>query len=249
MYLKKLNGKASLQLASLQVLYGLGSWFVGISTTTLSLLADNQHLNDMKIHSIAITLLISTAVSSFSPPCFKTRPHHAPLPGQAASSTDATKETELEKQRQHQISGRKWGQKMKYSAKKTRPFANLSFDELKSLTEYHLSQKHLDSLEDNDYRVKETSSRQVHEIKKLISSWSKLASAGYMNSGSSNDIDSNVIMLTKKEKSVAAEMAERCLKTLVDEEKRRMIDGANSSILSMDLYHSVRIFVTVCQFN
>lgn len=88
----------------------------------------------------------------------------------------------------------------------------------------------------------------VHEISKLIASWSKLASAGYITNnhnkdgeeGESSSNDDNkgggaVVMLTKKEKIMAAEKAEECLRYLVDNKAGSRVNIGTF----MDMYHSV----------
>lgn len=190
----------------------------------------------MKLLHHSLLLLLAAAADGFSPPHVTSRPSLKLHVQQAAQTSSAKTETELEKQQRHKKNQKRWGRKHKFSAKKTRPFYDLSLDELKALTEYQLglqiegvSEAGDDTDESQDEN--EMSSNQIHEISKLIASWSKLASAGYITRETGDESD--VIMLTKKDKVMAAEMAEMCLRHLVDYEKISKVS------VSMDLYHSV----------
>lgn len=101
-----------------------------------------------------------------------------------------------------------------------------------------------DSDYDDDNAISNTikiPSSEVHEISKLIASWSKLASAGYItNKGQAeaeeaaeeqSENNNAIVLLTKKEKMMAAEKAEECL--------RYLVNCNSSSIVTMDMYHSV----------
>jgi hypothetical protein len=128
---------------------------------------------------------------------------------------------------------------MKFSAKpdNARPFHELSLEELKILTEYHLGASDEDNNDGDEESGAEDvnimSSYHVHEVTKLLSSWAKLSVAGYISNVDTGD----AVMLSKKEKVVAAEMAEKCLRRLVEEEK----GGNERAVVTVDLYHLVSL--------
>jgi len=184
-----------------------------------------------------LTLLLITTSDSFSPPYSK-RQTRLLYPSSQQINSSTRQEIELEERPSSCQEGGSSRRIKKYHAKKIRPFLGLSINELTELTQYYLSAHggvaagQTDGLKDDD--AVEVSSDQTHEIKRLISSWSKLSSAGYISSkpnGSGDDEALDAVMLTKKEKVLAAEMAERCL--------RHLIEGRGCDTVSMDLYHSV----------
>lgn len=104
----------------------------------------------------------------------------------------------------------------------SRPYANYNTEELKQLTEYHLS-KSIPSETNNDNQetafIGDMSSEQMQEFAKLISSWSKLTTNN------------------RSERALAAEMSEQCLRELIEEKlagNTRIIQFINA-----DMYHSV----------
>lgn len=104
----------------------------------------------------------------------------------------------------------------------TRPYANYSTEELKQLTEYHLS-KSIPSEKTNDSEetalIGDMSSEQMQEFAKLISSWSKLTTNH------------------RGTRTLAAEMSEQCLRELIEEKlagNKRM-----NQFMTADMYHSV----------
>jgi hypothetical protein len=195
----------------------------------------------MKALNHSLLLILTTAVDSFSPPRHISRPPSTHVMSLAQQTSSGPKqETEREKRERHKRNQRRWGEKANFRAKPTRPFGELSFEELRALTEYHLSQtaateksvNEVTNAVKNDVNGAVTSTP-INEVKKLISSWAKLASAGYIST------ESDVVMLTKKEKLMAAEMAEKCLRRVIDARKGTR-DG-NKSAASADLYHSVSL--------
>lgn len=186
-----------------------------------------------------LTLLLITTSDSFSPPYSK-RQTRLLYPSSQQINSSTRQEIELEERPSSCQEGGSSRRIKKYHAKKIRPFLGLSINELTELTQYYLSAHggvaagQTDGLKDDD--AVEVSFDQTHEIKRLISSWSKLSSAGYISSkpnGSGDDEALDAVMLTKKEKVLAAEMAERCL--------RHLIEGRGCDTVSMDLYHSVSL--------
>jgi hypothetical protein len=104
----------------------------------------------------------------------------------------------------------------------SRPYENYNTEELKQLTEYHLS-KSIPSEKNNDTQettpIGDMSSEQMQEFAKLISSWSKLTPNN------------------RSERTLAAEMSEQCLRELIEEKlagNKRIIQFMNA-----DMYHSV----------
>ena len=103
-----------------------------------------------------------------------------------------------------------------------RPYAAYSTEELKQLTEYHLSKsitskKNIDNQETT--LIGSMSSQQMQEFAKLISSWSKLTTNN------------------RSERTLAAEMSEQCLRELIEEKlagNKRTI-----KVMNVDMYHSV----------
>ncbi len=103
-----------------------------------------------------------------------------------------------------------------------RPYANYSTEELKQLTEYHLS-KSIPSETTNDNEettlIGDMSSEQMQEFAKLISSWSKLTTNH------------------RGTRTLAAEMSEQCLRELIEEKL-----AGNKRIkqfMTADVYHLV----------
>ena len=103
----------------------------------------------------------------------------------------------------------------------SRPYADYNTEELKQLTEYHLS-KSIPSKNDGSHEttlIGDMSSEQMQEFAKLISSWSKL---------NTNN---------RSERELAAEMSEQCLRELIEEKtagNKRTIQ-----MMTADMYHSV----------
>lgn len=93
-----------------------------------------------------------------------------------------------------------------------RPYASYTTEELKQLTEYHLSK----SITSN---YSSASSQQLQEFAKLIASWSKL---------NTNN---------RGERKLAAEMSEQCLRELIEEKLAGNERTVN--VMSADMYHSV----------
>lgn len=191
---------------------------------------DGKPTITMKLLRHSFLLLLTRATDGFSPPRLTSKSSaHVQLAAQASAKS----EIELEKQQRHRNNQKRWGRTHKFRAKKTRPFYDLSLDELKALTEYHLDLKikaadeAQNSSDGSQEKAEATPSNQVHQLSKLIASWSKLVSAGYITK--INGEESNAVILTKKDKVMAAEMAEECL--------RYLVNGQN--VVSMDMYHSV----------
>ena len=188
----------------------------------------------------ALTLLLISASDSFSPPYYKRQTRQLHQSAQQISRS-TRQEIELDERPSPCAEGSSRRIK-KLHAKKTRPFDGLSLDELSDLTQYYLSTQggvvagQTDGFKDDaSQEVIEVSFDQTHEIKRLISSWSKLSSAGYISKPNRSDDEAlDAIMLTKKEKVLAAEMAERCL--------RHLIEG-NFDTVTMDLFLSVSFIV------
>lgn len=104
----------------------------------------------------------------------------------------------------------------------TGPYANYSTEELKQLTEYHLS-KSIPSEKTNDHEettlIGDMSSEQMQEFAKLISSWSKITTNH------------------RGQRTLAAEMSEQCLRELIEEKlagNKRI-----TQFMTADMYHSV----------
>eukprot|EP00804_Cyclotella_cryptica_P010160 CCRYP_020797-RA/>CCRYP_020797-RA protein AED:0.02 eAED:0.02 QI:63/1/1/1/1/1/4/190/880 len=178
--------------------------------------------------------------------------------GRTTQEIKVSPESELEKRQRHKRSRQRWGKYMKFHAKPadvSRPFQDLSLEELRMLTDYHLGEAHAAAVADADhddtsnhhgekgedgvsdaFSGRMMSSHHVHEITKLLSSWAKLAVVGYvpLKSGDTTGKD-GVVMLNKKERTMAAEMAEKCLRQLVKQQKL----GNEKAIVSVDLYHLV----------
>mmetsp|Transcript_8266 Transcript_8266/g.17621 ORF Transcript_8266/g.17621 Transcript_8266/m.17621 type:complete len:1037 (+) Transcript_8266:113-3223(+) len=119
-----------------------------------------------------------------------------------------------------------------------RLYSNLSMEELKSLTEYHLEMVntgHDADGDDNDIRrdMIPLAGAQIHELSRLLASWAKIEL-----------LDSqHTKILTRKEKVLAAEMAEKILRKL---ESVRRWDGDDESngngrkrVVTTDMYHLV----------
>lgn len=190
----------------------------------------------------ALTLLLISTSDSFSPPHYKRQTRQLHQPAQQISRS-TRQEIELDERPSPCAEGSSRRIK-KLHAKKTRPFDGLSLDELSDLTQYYLSTQggvvagQTDGFND-DASVIEMPFDQTHEIRRLILSWSKLSSAGYISKPNRSDDEAlDAIMLTKKEKVLAAEMAERCL--------RHLIEG-NFDTVTMDLFLSVSFIVSTIQ--
>ena len=189
----------------------------------------------MKFNSLYFLLL--AAGDSFSPPQARSR--------QTCKTTfrTTTPQTQSAQSQEAETETQQWYTKIEFQAKKTRPLSHLSLEELKALTLSYLdvqsdaSDENTDEVVCNNKKNENSSSHQLNELKKLISAWSKLASAGYISSKRSDEAESDAIILTKTDMRMAAEMAEMCLKHLVEKEKEGEF---TSDIVSVDLYHSVR---------
>ena len=142
-----------------------------------------------------------------------------------------------------------------------RPYADLSVDELRQLTEYHLSRN---IRPDGSLSLGTMTPGQRHEFARLISSWSKLSvvqtKSSMKNTNSAISTSTKqlnvtitdesprstgvVTSLTGEEKLLAAEMAEQCLRELIEEENASLTSSSSSTSTSSattppDLYYLV----------
>ncbi|KAL7543107.1 hypothetical protein ACHAXR_012674 [Thalassiosira sp. AJA248-18] len=133
---------------------------------------------------------------------------------------------------------RKWNNRNKINKRNknnnsntNRPYTDLTTEELKLLTEYHLSQNiHPNGI----ISIGTMTSAQMHEFSRLISSWSKLTTTNNVNNINSHGILSPH---RRQDKVLAAEMAEQCLRELIEE---FTAGNANATkILTPDLYYLV----------
>ena len=205
----------------------------------------------MKFNPLCFLLL--TAGDSLSPPQARSRQtYDTSLLTTPQTQCAQPLEADTEKQRRRRRSQQQWGRKIEFRAKKTRPLSHLSLEELKALTDSHLNVQSNDAVGESadeivsgDKMNKRSSTHQINELKNLVSAWSKLASAGYISSKRSDETDADAILLTKSEMRMAAEMAEKCLKHLIAEEK---YENITNDIVSVDLYHLVRSLLSICTF-
>jgi len=106
------------------------------------------------------------------------------------------------------------------SSSSGRPYADLTASELKQLTEYHLSQNIGPSTGANGTTsVGAMSPREMHEFSRLLSAWSKIPTRQHRHG------------------VLAAEMAEQCLRELIEERDAGNADAER--VLGADLYYSV----------
>ena len=152
--------------------------------------------------------------------------------------------------------GKKKKQKDRHAS--SRPYSNLSMEELKMLTDYHLSGIHngvsfiiqdgdaaaaandakdaaanQSSITRNinhykheniDNETGTMSPAQMHELSRLLASWSKLELNSQLQQ-----------VLSRREKSLAADMAETCLSKLLEEKEA----GNGKVMITADMYHNV----------
>jgi len=112
------------------------------------------------------------------------------------------------------------------------PHAGLTIDELKQLTEYHLSQNI--SPHNGTISVGSMSPSQMHEFSRLISSWSKL----YDNNHNHRNRNRNRHH-RRQDKVLAAEMAEQCLRELLEEHTAGNAHATKVVFSTMDHYYLV----------
>ena len=143
------------------------------------------------------------------------------------------------KKSKNKYSTKQWRKQKKQTSKRSSTSNNnellLTKDELKQLTEYHLSQN---INRNGTLTLGDMSPQQLNEFARLISSWTRLQSS---------------IKYSRQDKILAAEMAEQCLRELIEEkivgnnihlQQQQSSSSNNSSstkrmILSPDLYHLV----------
>ncbi len=139
------------------------------------------------------------------------------------------------------------------------PYAHLSVDELRQLTEYHLSRN---IRPDGSLSLGTMTPGQRHEFARLISSWSKLSvavqskskskfmspslpsiikNAAKLTNVTTEEASSSSVVcsLTREEKLLAAEMAEQCLRELIEEENAALTSSSSSSPIDTSTLSSV----------
>ena len=189
--------------------------FSSISSRSRGLLA-NHELNSNRQNRIrAGPLFFATKGSSGS---VKAKGETKPLSLKANGNKSTSKRRS---DRSKQRSNNTKSTRRRYK-RTTRPYANYNTEELKQLTEYHLS-KSIPSEKANDNQetilIGDMSPEQMQEFAKLISSWSKLTTNN------------------RGERTLAAEMSEQCLRELIEEKL-----AGNERIkqfMNVDMYHSV----------
>ena len=183
------------------------------------------HTSSSSMTRISTTLSLSQSLSTSSP----TQPPQPRRQGQQRSK-QKQQVKKIVSQQQHLQRPSQHRQKQE----QRRPYANLSIDELRQVTEYHLSQN---INPDGTLSLGRTSPRQLHVFTRLVAAWSELLwwkdamEENHSNSNSSSsgsnindDNKSNgAILSSKQERIMAAEMAEQCLRELIEEEDARRL--------------------------
>jgi len=115
-----------------------------------------------------------------------------------------------------------------------RPFSDLTLDELKQLTEYYLAQN-IRPGHDAHGSDGTMSPQQMHEFSRLLSSWSKFSPDS--NHNHHNNRNRGGGSNNRRKRTLAAEMAEQCLRELIEEQNAGN-EGANK-VISVDMYYLV----------
>eukprot|EP00970_Alexandrium_tamarense_P001585 scaffold181_cov236-Alexandrium_tamarense.AAC.1 len=172
----------------------------------------------------------------------------------SSSTTQPTNTTAKQQARNKQLR-QKHGRTRQYHGRRTtRPFAELQYDELILLTDYHLGRGAAAESGEKDgeqsaAKEGEMGSHQLHELTRLVSSWSKwvmwsdqrdgrrgqLRRATLKSSPQTTSTTTTTFSLNHSHKSTAAQMAERCLRKIILEKQT----GNPRAIVSIDMYHSV----------
>eukprot|EP01082_Thalassiosira_pseudonana_P009629 g8420.t1 g8420 contig3:53576-56252(-) len=172
----------------------------------------------------------------------------------SSSTTQPTNTTAKQQARNKQLP-QKHGRTRQYHGRRTtRPFAELQYDELILLTDYHLGRGAAAESGEKDgeqsaAKEGEMGSHQLHELTRLVSSWSKwvmwsdqrdgrrgqLRRATLKSSPQTTSTTTTTFSLNHSHKSTAAQMAERCLRKIILEKQT----GNPRAIVSIDMYHSV----------
>ena len=182
------------------------------------------HTSSSLMTRISTTLSLSQSLSTSSP----TQPPQPRRQGQQRSKQKQQVKKIVSQQQHLQRPSQQQKQKQR------RPYANLSIDELRQVTEYHLAQN---INPDGTLSLGRTSPRQLHVFTRLVAAWSELLwwkdtmEENHSNSNSSSsgsnindDNKSNgAILSSKQERIMAAEMAEQCLRELIEEEDARLL--------------------------
>uniref|UniRef100_A0A7S1CV07 Pentacotripeptide-repeat region of PRORP domain-containing protein n=1 Tax=Skeletonema marinoi TaxID=267567 RepID=A0A7S1CV07_9STRA len=190
--------------------------FSPVSSQSRSLLTQYEHTLDRR-NRIQVGPVFATKGGGGSVTANKGKNISASLKSSGNKSTAKRHNNNRSKRR----SNTKKSSRRRYK-RTSRPYANYNTEELKQLTEYHLS-KSIPSEKANDNQettlIGDMSAEQMQEFAKLISSWSKL---------STNN---------RGERTLAAEMSEQCLRELIEEKlagNKRIVQFMNA-----DMYHSV----------
>eukprot|EP00571_Detonula_confervacea_P002530 CAMPEP_0172318850 /NCGR_PEP_ID=MMETSP1058-20130122/36021_1 /TAXON_ID=83371 /ORGANISM="Detonula confervacea, Strain CCMP 353" /LENGTH=831 /DNA_ID=CAMNT_0013033769 /DNA_START=163 /DNA_END=2655 /DNA_ORIENTATION=- len=147
-----------------------------------------------------------------------------------ASQSQGNKKNKQSKRRKSKYNKQKKNKQKKNkqnTSSSSRPYTDLSIDELKKLTEFHLS-KNIHP--DGTISLGDMSSGQMHEFSRLLSSWSKF--------------NTNV----RQRKVLAAEMAEQCLRELIEEKKAGNVNAVK--MITPDMYYLViKAWLKVGSYN